>query len=171
MGPAQRRQTLRPLSATHRPGSSGCEKLQRAAPGGFSLRPCTGVGRAARHTPQHSRNTQRWLTLIHRLGRAKPSKEASMVLETKLRWPPLQLLQRPTSTRTRSSPHLLQALTGRQHFQYEKNKMSQLGKDRSGWGKRLARGSHLLPQLHSWCGDGTYGVIICCLSQYKNKQI
>lgn len=62
------------------------------------------MGRAARHTPQHSRNMQCCLMLIHRLGRAKKKKDTSTVLETKLPWPLLQLLQRPPSICVRISP-------------------------------------------------------------------
>lgn len=83
-----------------------------------------GVGRAAQQAPpQHSRNMQCWLMLFHGLGRAKKSKEVSTVLETKLHWPPLQLLRRSASVCVCIFPHLLQMFTSRQYYQSEKNKM------------------------------------------------
>lgn len=102
------------------------------------------VGQPNRHA-WHSRNRQCWHMLIHKLGRAKKAKEASMVLETKMPWSSLQLLQRPAST-CPHFPHLFQVFTSWLHFHHKKKKkMPQLGKDRSGWGKRFARRPHLLP--------------------------
>lgn len=93
----------------------------------------------------HSQARLCWHMLIHKLGRAKKAKEASMVLETKMPWSSLQLLQRPASTCPHFPP-LFQVFTGWLHFHHKKKKkMPQLGKDRSGWGKRFARRPHLLP--------------------------